>query len=570
VIVRGRVATVEGALVCVRDAPGIEWSGISPDLVHEVAYNQIPRADRGIAHRHTAEWIEQAASDRIADRAEVLAHHYTQALTLTRQTARGEQASLRTAAIRHLTTAARRAMGLDADHAAALARQGLDLAKTDDYQRAELLCLLGTSRFFAGQLDDARVLLHDARAAAEAAGDVATLGEAFFQATEAAYFSGDGQGFDQLADDGITRLTREPVTGWFARLLANVGFVRMSQNAYLESRDLLDRAIRIGQATGDQLAVATALDASGLLRISRGEREGLSELETSLAMFAERGAPYVTMAMMHLGSAQSIWNGPAAGAPTLAKAVDHATRTGNTTFEVFARSLEIVRLSDSGAWDELLPAAEHLLTWAETQHSSLHNAMVAPYKARVVALRGATRPARETMAGVVEQARRVASLDPLIAAIVTACLIECLDGNLGQARSLAEEFGATLTRDTLRIAEVCRILTACHAESKASVLADQSTMGPPQFVNHAVSSHAVIAEAYGDHATAARLYDDATTRWRAFQNPYELAHALAGHARCLTALKQPEAAKPLADEAGAIFQRLGVSDDALVALQPGA
>ena len=70
----------------------------------------------------------------------------------------------------------------------------------------------------------------------------------------------------------------------------------------------------------------------------------------------------------------------------------------------------------------------------------------------------------------------------------------------------------------------------------------------------------MLAEADGDHASAAELYEDAATRWRTYGNPYELAHALAGRARCLTLLKRADAAKAPADEAAAIFQRLGVRD----------
>jgi class 3 adenylate cyclase len=548
--------------------PGDEEYSFWHDLVHEVAYNQIPRADRGEAHRRTAEWIETAAGDRVADRAELLAHHYTAALTLARQSARGDQEQLRKAALRHLTTAARGAMGLDADHATRLTRQGLDLAGADDHERAELLCLLGTSRFFAGQLDEARVLLADARAAADAAGDLATLGEAFFQATEVAYVSGDGQGFDRLADDGIAGLTRAQASGWFARLLANVGFVRMTHNAHAESRELLEHSLEIGQAVGDTLAVATALDVRGLLRTTRGEPEGFADLEASLAMFVERGSPYVTMAMMHLGSAQSMWNNPAAAAPTLAEAIDHATRTGNTTYAAYARSLEIIRLSDSGAWDELVVAADGLLAWAESRHSLLHVVWVAPYKARVLALQGATQSARNAMVGVVEQARRAVDLYPLVAAIVAASLIECLDGNVDQARSLAKQFGPTLTYDSLPVAEVCRVLVACQATRHARDLTAQSTIGSPWFLSHATGGKAVVAEADGDLASAARLYEDAAILWRTHGNPYELAHALAGQARCITALDRLANAGPLADEAAQIFGRLGVHERVLARLRP--
>ena len=51
-------------------------------LVRDVAYGQIPRAERARRHRSAAAWIERQAGDRVEDLAEVLAHHYLQALEL--------------------------------------------------------------------------------------------------------------------------------------------------------------------------------------------------------------------------------------------------------------------------------------------------------------------------------------------------------------------------------------------------------------------------------------------------------------------------------------------------------
>src|SRR5207248_8357455 len=51
-------------------------------LMREVAYGQIPRAERVAKHQAAAEWIESLG--RPADHAETLAHHYSTALELAR------------------------------------------------------------------------------------------------------------------------------------------------------------------------------------------------------------------------------------------------------------------------------------------------------------------------------------------------------------------------------------------------------------------------------------------------------------------------------------------------------
>ena len=53
-------------------------------LVRDVAYAQIPRAGRARRHQAVAEWIEALAGERVGDLAELIAHHYTQALAHAR------------------------------------------------------------------------------------------------------------------------------------------------------------------------------------------------------------------------------------------------------------------------------------------------------------------------------------------------------------------------------------------------------------------------------------------------------------------------------------------------------
>ena len=51
-------------------------------LVRDVAYAQIPRAERARRHEAAAGWIEGKARERVEDVAELVAHHYTAALEL--------------------------------------------------------------------------------------------------------------------------------------------------------------------------------------------------------------------------------------------------------------------------------------------------------------------------------------------------------------------------------------------------------------------------------------------------------------------------------------------------------
>ena len=52
--------------------------------MRDVAYSQIPRADRGRKHVAAAEWVESMAGERVTDHSELLAYHYEQALELAK------------------------------------------------------------------------------------------------------------------------------------------------------------------------------------------------------------------------------------------------------------------------------------------------------------------------------------------------------------------------------------------------------------------------------------------------------------------------------------------------------
>ena len=106
-------------------------------LVRDVAYGQIPRADRAEKHLRTAEWIESLG--RPEDHAEMLAHHYASALELARAAGQDVDGVAERARVRSAMRATRAATL----HALAAAeryyREALELTPTDDPERPELL-----------------------------------------------------------------------------------------------------------------------------------------------------------------------------------------------------------------------------------------------------------------------------------------------------------------------------------------------------------------------------------------------------------------------------------------------
>ena len=141
-------------------------------LVRDVCYQQIPRAARAVRHRAAAAWIERKAGERAEDLADVLAHHYLQAIELARAAGQTDDAEdLAANAIRYLALAGERALGLDTARAEARFAQALDLCPPEDPQRPELLRRWAEPAVQAGRPRDAATALEEALGAFRASGD---------------------------------------------------------------------------------------------------------------------------------------------------------------------------------------------------------------------------------------------------------------------------------------------------------------------------------------------------------------------------------------------------------------
>jgi len=189
--------------------------------------------------------------------------------------------------------------------------------------------------------------------------------------------------------------------------------------------------------------------------------------------------------------------------------------------------------------------------------------MAAPPRAYVLALRGRVDAAREAMAGIVSHARDIVDPQIVAPAVTVAAFIALLEGDAQSARELALE-ASTLpgSGGPEMIVEKARILIVSGEEEHAYPPVEH-VLEPTRSANARVAVRAMLAEVTGDTQTAAVLYDDAAGRWRAFGNPFELAHALAGRARCLRTIGSDAEAEPFATEAASLFRGLGVDEHVL-------
>jgi class 3 adenylate cyclase/tetratricopeptide (TPR) repeat protein len=549
--------------VRISTVPGDEEYSFWHDLVHQVAYEQIPRADRAEKHRRAAAWIERTSGERLGDRAELLAHHFCEAMALPTD-AVGADDDLRRNAVHYLAMAGTRAIGLDAAHAERLLLRGLELTVDGDPERCQMLCQLGGSRVLAGDYDAALEILGQARAEADALGDNRTLAETYFQQSEAYFFAGDGERVNAVLEEAIQRLDQAEPTGAFALVLGNAAFSRLAQNATEASGELVERALRVATQTGDRGAFAMATDIRGLLRMRLGDERALEDLQQAVEIFTGLGSTYTTMSKSHLGGGLLFWYGPERAASTLSDAIADGVRTRNATYEIDAIECELERLFDQGRWNDVLKVADATIARSATGDSRIAALDEARLRrAHVLALRSETDEALQAIDGVVERARVMLGYDPTMFSLGVSGQIELSRGNLHAARDFAQRILPSQLSRLMPLAEVCRLAIDAGAPDHARLLLEGKDAGPPRSLHHAVSARAYLAEADGDHEAAVRHYGDATTRWRSFGQPFELAHALAGGARCLTAVGRGDEAAALNAEARAIFAGLGARGPAL-------
>ncbi|MGI8862456.1 MAG: ATP-binding protein [Gaiellaceae bacterium] len=151
-----------------------EWA-FAHMLLRDVAYGQIPRAERAYKHRETAEWIESLG--RSEDHAEQLAFHWGSALELAR--AAGQDATqLATPTRLALRAAGDRAFAVNAYPAAATYYgDALALWPDEDDERPRLVYRQAHALYLADD-EQAEAALEEARDVLLALGDRETAAEA--------------------------------------------------------------------------------------------------------------------------------------------------------------------------------------------------------------------------------------------------------------------------------------------------------------------------------------------------------------------------------------------------------
>jgi class 3 adenylate cyclase/tetratricopeptide (TPR) repeat protein len=261
-------------------------------LVRDVAYGQIPRGGRADKHRAAAEWIESLAPDRTEDRAEMLAHHYLEAIALG-SAAGVETGQLREPAVAALIEATERASALNAWAAAAeSARAGLELIDDGDPRRSRLLFALGRSARILGE-DDAGEALLKAAEAFLAQGEVEAAAETEILSAQLHWERGERDLSDEHNARALALVDGRPPSAAQARVVAeHARSVFLSGDAR-HGLELSERALPLAEQVGDDELRSQVLNTVGMARVSLGDRAGIEDLRRSVALAEAANSPGV-------------------------------------------------------------------------------------------------------------------------------------------------------------------------------------------------------------------------------------------------------------------------------------
>jgi class 3 adenylate cyclase/tetratricopeptide (TPR) repeat protein len=548
-------------------------------LVRDVAYSQIPRAERARKHVAAAEWIESMAGERVTDHAELLAYHYEQALELTRAAGDKDQTrGLEALTFRFLLLAGDRAGSLDLQKAESYYRRAVEIAPEDlDKARALLKAAEASTDLTAsrGNREEALTLFRRH-------GDELGMGEALVGLSWEAWISGHSAEASAILDEATELLERHPpgreLSLAYRRLAGRDMILGRAEAAVLSAEKALELAERLGL----QEHSTSILQFRGIARCELGEVEsGLEDLRAGLRLALERG--YTAAAgtgYSNLGSFAWLLDGPAAGLEVHSTGIEFAERRGIPGLIAWLKAETTWMLFDLGRWDEVLEATEDVVEWDRSVGGALQGMTARAYQAQVLVRRGETAEAAALATDFVARARDAQDAQLLVPALAIAALVEQARGDLPAAMTLIEDLEQQTSEmsDWHRarfLPELTEICVAARDIEPARRLADGIRVTAGRAGHSLIAARAVLAEADGQTAEAAALHEDAAAGWRAYGSVVGLAQSLLGAGRCLLALGRAEEARPKLDEARDIFAGLGARPalaevDALLGDQPAA
>jgi class 3 adenylate cyclase/tetratricopeptide (TPR) repeat protein len=532
-------------------------------LVRDVAYAQLPRAARATRHVAAARWLEARAGERAEDIAEVLAHHYATAHGLAQAAGNEEQAAqVARPALRFLTLAGEKALGLDTAASIANFELALRFAPEGDAERAGLLVGYAEAALQAARFADSARALEEAIDAAHATGNVLTVARAMRLLGRALARTADPRRLT-LADEALALL--EPL-GPSPELVA--AYTDAAGRQAVEGDDrattiaIAERALVLAEELGLPRP-ARALGFRAMARADGGDRGSLVDFQDALAGATEAGHGR-EIALLHLnyGFILGFFEGPAAALDMLRRGRSIAESRGIVEQAEVLTTTTLDALVDLGEHDEALRLADIMLPKALDRGDLWGVLNVRWAQGRIGTLRGEVDVA--WLDGLLSETRALSNPQALACTLAVGSLVRSSSAEGEAVEDLLTELESMpLPPDAYYLAPylppIVRAALKHGLSGLAHRLADSLAPLHPYTDHSSVAARAALSEAAGELRIATDAYAEAANRWDRFGVLPEQAFALLGQGRSLLALHRPSEARPVLREAREIFERLGAA-----------
>lgn len=323
-------------------------------LVRDVAYSQIPRANRSLIHQRVADWFESLG--RPEDHAEVVAHHYMSALRFARASGL-ELRDLQDRARNALVAAGDRAAGLNAfAQAARFYKDAVaEWPRTDD-RRPDLLFRLG--RALRLSEESGTDVLAEALEGLLALGLLERAAEAESLLADLSHLRGDWDDAKAHLAAAAELVAPLPDSATKASVLAQLARFQMLVLQNERSLELCADALAIADRLGLDQVRTTALNTRGCARVALGDFDGYADVEASLELALEissvwdicRG--YTNLAVV----AQDVFGNERSLELDL-EGIEAAQKLGVPALSRWSRGNAAIGLFNAGRWDEALEVA---------------------------------------------------------------------------------------------------------------------------------------------------------------------------------------------------------------------
>jgi class 3 adenylate cyclase/tetratricopeptide (TPR) repeat protein len=411
-----------------------EWS-FAHVLLRDVAYGQIPRAERSALHRRAAEWI--AGLGRPDDHAELIAHHWRSARDLA------ASAGLDTSAIDGPASVALRAAGDHASaihaHAAAAGYYADALASwpSADPARASLQRAHAMALYLSGDpaavealesARDALLAIDDRDAAAEVE---VLIGRFWWERGRSESTERHERRAEALVSDASS-----PSAAW---VMASIARTRVIAGDVDGGRELAVRALALAEEYQLVELQSHALNTLGISKMHLADGSAETDLRRAIELGLAVKSPQAGTAAANLAvilnrrfelrRAIEAWD----------RAFEIAEHTGDVIGIRWLRGFVVHTRHLLGRWDEAVATADAFVAECETQSPHYLEAQVRTHRARMRIARGDRDGALEDHRRAILLARQSPDPQQLLPVISTAVLGFELAGVTDEARGLAEE-----------------------------------------------------------------------------------------------------------------------------------